>query len=271
MRDPTCPLVIEPGVGFGYIGIGENREELQQIGIPVKELHGDNDAAILEIGVLKARLCGGKVIDIWLDDLRDGPDCVVFQGVPVSHAVSVDEFAARIATFAPGSPRHGGSFEKCGEGGVYLGYGIGGFLQIRVHARGEAFNLDEDCRVAMDNGSLITVSPEARAHLFEMTLDTDSMSKHWHPDKPGRDPLRIVKNEWFSAMPRLNMFGSTVVWIDRDNAKPETAYFEITKLEATSTRVDIEFRYPIEGVLGHAAFRSTGENFSVLSTEVRGR
>jgi len=132
-------------VSFGYVDIGDTRADLDRIGIPVKELSAGGGVAILEIGALDVSLCGGQVVDIWLDDLRQGPDCVLFHGSPVDRNAGREALETRIGTCVPGPPRHGGVFEKCEGGGLYLGHGMGDFLQIRVRAPGAPFDLGEEC------------------------------------------------------------------------------------------------------------------------------
>jgi hypothetical protein len=168
--------------------------------------------------------------------------------------VPIAALEARQGACARTPMRIGGAFEKCADGGVYVGYGDGEWAQVRVMPRGEAFDMDEPCATALDDGSPVEVPAAKRLMMLRTTLNLDKLSPHWHPDLRGRDPLRIVRSPYFPDPPEFNMFGDPVVWIDAADAKQGTAYFEITALTATKTRARIEFRYPVEGIDGNAVF-----------------
>jgi hypothetical protein len=250
MPRPSCPLTLEPGVGFGPVDLGETKDELLKLGAKPMGGPSTGDTEFFEIAGLKVSLCGGKVIDIWLDDLRKAPDCVTYQGAPVSRSVSREAFEKTLGGCVDTAPRTGGTFEKCAGGGVYVGHGMGDFMQLRVRPRGEAFDMDGSCARALDDGSPITLDAKTRAKLLEQIVILDVLAPFWHPSTAGRKPLRIVKNASFAESPTFMMFGEDVAWIERAEAKPGTAYFEITSFVATKTKVHVEFAYPVEGVRG---------------------
>ena len=97
------------------------------------------------------------------------------------------------------------------------------------------------------------LSPKDRSSILKQTLNLTELSKYWHVDKPGRDPLRIVKTP-LVAEESLTMFGSPVKWIDEREATKGTAFFTVTKLAATKTKASVAFTYPIEGLVGTAVF-----------------
>jgi hypothetical protein len=252
----ACPLTIEPGVAFGPILLGETVADLVAAGLTVKNVT-DTHAEVVLHGVdgtdptLKVTLCQGKIIDIWIDDLRKAPTCVTYAGAPVASSIAREDLEKAFGGCSDAPPRIGGSFEGCQSGGVYVGHGLGTFLQIRVRPKGLPF--DNACEIASDDGSLITLSADERKAMFRQTLNLSQLSPYWHVDLPGRDPLRIVKT---SLVPEqeLMMFGSQVVWIDESEAKKGTAFLRITGLSATKTKATLTFEYPIEGVTGTAAF-----------------
>lgn len=265
-----CPLTIEPGVGFGPVLLGETLADLKRAGLKVKP---DSDShATIELaagkGQLKLGLCQGKVIDIWIDDLREGPDCVTYAGKPVARSIPRSELETLLGGCSDTPLRIGGSFQHCQNGGVYVGHGMGNFVQIRVQPKG--FDFDDACAIASDDGSPIELSPEARVGLLKQTLLLRELSPHWHVDKPGRDPLRIVKTPLVRAEP-LIMFGSPVVWIDEPEAKPGTAFLKLSKLDATRTRATLSFSYPIEGLMGVVVFRKSGEDWRIEKASVSER
>jgi hypothetical protein len=147
--------------------------------------------------------------------------------------------------------RIGGTFEKCHDGGLYVGHGMGEFLQIRV--RPKAFPFDDACAIATDDGSAVELSPRERSSIFKKTLNLSELSGYWHVDKPGRDPLRIVKTP-LVVEESLTMFGSPVKWIAEGEATKGSAFFVVTKLAATKTKATVAFAYPVEGLVGTAVF-----------------
>jgi hypothetical protein len=156
--------------------------------------------------------------------------------------------------------RVGGTNDLCHGGIVTLGYGLGEYLQLRVRPPGDAFDPDEMCSVALDDGTPVDLPPALRLRVLEQALQIDGMSKHWRPEMPGRDPLRVVKTAAFPDQPQFKMFGSPAVWIAPSAATPGSAYLEVTRLDSTKTRIEIEFRYPVEGVSAQAVFRRPSDD-----------
>ena len=100
-------------------------------------------------------------------------------------------------------------------------------------------------------------------------LNLPELGKYWHVDRPGRDPLRIVKTPLVPEQSFM-MFGSPVVWINEADAKSGTAFMRITGLTATKTRATLTFEYPIEGVTGTATYaHSFGTEWRVEHGDVR--
>jgi hypothetical protein len=248
---------IVPGVSFGPIALGETLADLTSAGLTVTNVT-DTHADVSAPGksdpgaVLRVTLCAGKIIDIWLDDLRAATSCVTYEGKPIAPTMPREELEKLVGDCADTAARIGGAFERCRGGGLYVGHGMGNFLQLRVKPK--AFPFDDACGFATDDGSLVELSPKERSSLLKQTLNLSELSKYWHPDKPGRDPLRIVRTP-LVVEERLTMFGSPVVWIDEAEAKKGTAFFTITKLEATKTKATVSFAYPVEGVAGTATFK----------------
>lgn len=268
-----CPLAIEPGVSFGPVALGETLETLTKAGLAVKKTSEGFAELVLPAsagggGTLKMALCEGKIIDLWIDDLRIGPDCVTYQGKPVARATPREQLAGLLGGCTATPPREGGAFESCAGGGAFLGHGMGNFLQIRVRPAGFAF--DQTCEIATDDGSLVTLPPAARRRFLEQTLNLPALGAHWHVGTPGRDPLRIVKTPLLDPE-KLTMFGSPVVWIEPAEARPGTAYFTITQLQATRTRGTLAFTYPIEGITGSVGFLKHGDSWEVEKSEIKER
>ncbi len=265
-RDP-CPLTIEPGVAFGPVQLGETLAVLEAGGLTVKRVSDTHAEIVLAGGeTLKVTLCEGKIIDIWIDDLRKAPACVAFGSTKIAPTIDRPDLEKLLGGCSGTAPRIGGAFERCQDGGVYVGHGMGTFLQIRV--RPKSFPFDDACAIAKDDGAPIVLAPTVKNKMLESTLLMSELSPYWHPKVPGRDPLRIVRTPLI-AEHNLMMFGSTVLWIDEADAKSGTAFFRITKLSATKTKATLTFEYPIEGVRGSVTFAQRFGEWRYESGEVR--
>lgn len=267
----VCPLTVVPGKSLGPIGLGETLEDLKKAGFALSEV-SEHHAKIklpgksgLHLGV---SLCKGKIIDIWIDGLPDDLDCVKYEGKAVPAKSTAEQLSATFGPCVAEAPRIGGSFERCQDGGVLLGRSLGPAVQIRVRPKGWAF--DYACEYATDDGSPVSLPPAEQTVLFEKLLLSDTLTPYWHVDKPGRDPLRIVKTSAVPASP-YKMFGSDVVWIDASAATKGTAYLELPELRATKTRATLSFAYPIEGVRGDAIFSKASGEWRLVSVKLAER
>jgi hypothetical protein len=253
----ACPLDLVPGVSFGPVALGETLADLERAGLAasnVSESHADvtlpgrADPAA-KLGVT---LCSGKIIDIWIDDLRTAPSCVTYEGKSIAPAMTREDLEKLLGGCEETSPRTGGAFERCHDGGLYVGHGMGSFLQLRVKPK--SFPFDDACAIATDDGAPVELSAKDRSSILKQTLNLTELAKYWHPSTPGRDPLRLVRTPLVAEEP-LTMFGSPVVWIDEAEAKKGTAFLALSKLEATKTKASVSFAYPIEGIRGSASFK----------------
>jgi len=265
----ACPLTIEPGVALGPVLLGETLPELEAAGLKVNKKSATYAEVELPGGeTLKVTLCEGKVIDIWLDDLRKAPACVTYAGATIPATMAREDLEKALGGCTATEPRLGGAFERCQDGGVYVGHGMGTFLQIRV--RPKTLPFDNACEIAKDDGSPIALSSAEKDAMLKKTLILPELSPYWHVNLPGRDPLRIVKTPLVAEQP-LTMFGSPVVWIDEADAKKGTAFLRITGLSATKTKATLMFEYPIEGVTGVARFAHSYDDWRLERAEVRER
>jgi hypothetical protein len=266
-----CPMEIYPGRGLGPVRIGQRREELESLGLPVKEVspqHGTTE--FVEVGPIHVELCGGVVVEAWLDDLRKAPECIRYAGKTVDRTQTRDQFISLFSDCKETPPRIGGTFKACNQGGVRIGWGMGDFIQVRVARTGS--RMDESCEMILDDGGGVPLPADTTAKLLQKTLDIDLLAKFWHSDLKGRDPLRIAKSNALKDTPALTMFGAPVVWIDRAEAeKKKLPYFEFTKIESSATKTRIEFRYPVEGVVGNVVFLKRFDDWTLDEKNVAER
>lgn len=265
-----CPLELRPGISLGPLRIGESRAELEQHGLPVKPTSKHEATEFVEVGPFHVELCGGKVVDIWLDDLRQAPDCLTFAGKKIERSIAREQLLALFSDCKPAPPRTGGEFMECEQSGVRVGWGMGDFIQLRIAKAGT--RLDDTCEMLLDDGKPVPISAEEKAKLLQQVIDLDVLAPFWHRDLPGRDPLNVLQNELVSGTPPLTLFGSKVVYVDRGLAeKKKLPFFEFTKLSSSQTKTRIEFRFPVEGVVGHAEFEKRHDEWRLTEKNVAER
>ncbi len=164
-------------------------------------------------------------------------------------------------------PRTGGSFKECEQSGVRIGWGMGDFIQVRVAKKGT--RLDDTCEMLLDDGKLVVVGAAAKSKMLQKVLDLDLLAPFWHCEQSGRDPLKLIDNDVVSDKPELSIFGSKVVYVPKEEAeKKKLPYFEITKLAASATKARIEFRFPVEGVVGHVEFEKRFDDWHLSDKHV---
>jgi hypothetical protein len=233
-----------PGTSFGDVRLGEPWPGGDGVG---------------ERGPLKVRACGGRVVEVWLDDLRTAPACVHLGGRPLPPKTSLDDLRRRQGDCRDDAEvRIGGAFTTCASGGLRLGYGLGEFLQIRVGRPG--FDLDAECADFTDDGRPRPLPLPDRDALFQQVLDLPGLAPYWHPDQPGRRPLRAVIAPAVAAAlgldappPALTLGGEPVVFVSPGEGG--AAHFEFSAMRSTARRVEIEVRHRLEGVTGTIVFR----------------
>ncbi len=266
-RQIPIPIPIQPGEALGPVKLGVPVASLAAIGPPVETLPGSADTAFLTVGPYHVRACGGRVTEVWLDDLRKTPLGVSYNGSPIAPSTPRDAVIARFQGCHDTPPRIGGAFTECENGGVRLGYGMGDFLQVRVAAKGT--RLDDECADTLDDGHAVPLSAADKADLLQRVLDLDVLSPYWHPDRPGRSPLPMLRNDAVSDVPPLHIFAYPVAWTEAP--APGAPVFEITSIESTARRVTIRFRWAVEGVSGEARFRRRFNSWVLDSRSVAER
>jgi len=257
-------------VALGPVRVGHRRAELDALGLPVKPLSTHGPTEFVEVGIFHAKLCGGSVVDTWIDDLRSAPDCVQVAGKKVERSLARESFIALFSRCKAAPPRTGGEFRECEDGGVRIGYGMGDFLQVRVAKKGTG--LDDSCEMLLDDGASVPLPDDVRAKLLQKTLDLDLLAPFWHRDQPGRDPLHVIENDVTKGRPALSIFGSPVVYVTRAEAeKKKLPFFEYTSLASSATKTTIELRFPPEGVVGKVVFLKRFDDWQLEEKHVAER
>jgi hypothetical protein len=153
---------------------------------------------------------------------------------------------------------------------VRFGYGMGTFLQVRVGPKGS--DLDAECADLADDGRPVPLPLAERDALLQRVLDLDILSPYWHPDLPGRRPLRVAATGPLAgpeAPTTLTIFGGPVVF--EPPAAGQRDLFEFTAVESSARRVHITFRYGPEGLQGSVRFQRRGNQWLLVEKQVAER
>ena len=270
LQTGECPLAVVPGVSLGPVRIGETPSDLGQHGLLAKSTSKYQATEFFEVGPYHAKLCGGRVVEVWIDDLRKAPDCVSVGGKKVERTIDRQQLIAMFAGCQDAPPRTGGEFKECESGALRIGWGMGEFIQIRVGKKGT--RLDDSCEMLLDDGTPVALPAAERTKMLQKVLDLDLLAPFWHRGEPGRDPLKVIENDATADRPELTIFGSKVVWVKKADAeKQKLPYFEIEKLTASATKTRLDFRFPVEGVVGHAEFEKRGDSWYLSGKQVAER
>ena len=265
----ACPVTIESGVGIGGVLVGYTSAELKKLGLPVTVTSGDAKEGFQKVGVTNVRLLGGKVVDVWIDDARLLKDCIRIDGKSISRQAKREAFLQLAQSCNSEAPRTGGEFKRCNDGGLFFGYGMGDFLQIRVRSRGAEFTLDNYELVLTDDGTAATISTENRKQLLERVLLSKQMDAYWHQDKPGRNKLVMRKSPLFTDEPEFRMFGNVIPWVAAPAATDP--YLEVLELAATKSKGRLRLAFPIEGVVATATLVPSGDTWRISDITVAER
>lgn len=260
----ACPLNIVPGASFGAVKLGD--------AVPQFAGRAPADTDFADLAGLRVKTCGGRVADVWLDDLRLAPDCVKLDGKPLRRDITLDALKKHFGDCRDLPPRIGGAFIECAGGGVRFGYGMGTFLQVRVGPKGS--DLDAECADLADDGRPVPLPVAERDALLQQVLDLDILSPFWHPDRPGRRPLRVAAAgplAGLEAAPALSIFGEPVVFESPAAAADRRALFEFTGIESSARRVHITFRYGPEGLQGSVRYQRRGDQWLLVEKQVAER
>lgn len=265
-----CPLAIEPGVALGPIRVGQTREELERSGWSLEGATVTGNSTFVDLGPLKVRLCADAVYEVWLEDLRETKPCVTVGQRKIPPTMARDELTRLFEGCEDAPPRTGGAFIECANGGVRFGHGMGDFLQIRVAKAG--YSIDDDCSHVLDSGAPVALPASELAPLVEQVLDLRALSPFWHPDQPGRKPVRIAPRSAFEGVQPWHKLGVPVQFVEASRARADgQPFFEVTKIDATATRLELRFEYAVEGIVGGATFKKRGDAWYMVHHEVAER
>lgn len=267
---PGSCLELVPGKFLGPVRLGMTRADLVKLALPIEEKSKGDGTEFLKLGAYQVELCGGKVVEVWLEDLRAAPSCLAFGEKSIAKDLPRERVIREFRDCKELPPRKGGTFTECEGGGLRLGYGMGDFLQVRVTERGS--KIDDTCEMRLDDGGAVALSPEVRTKLLQQTLDIDKLAPFWHSNLKDRDPLRVVATDVVPPGAKLSMFGNPVTLVPRATAlSDKKPYFEFARVTSSATKTTIEFNYPVEGVVGKTVFEKHGDDWRLVEKEVAER
>jgi len=70
--------------------------------------------------------------EVWVEDLRKAPDCLVYRGKKIPKTLAVQEIQKFFHSCQKPDHRYGGNLVPCENAQLTIGYGMGNFMQVRV-------------------------------------------------------------------------------------------------------------------------------------------
>jgi hypothetical protein len=132
--ESAMSVEIVPRKSLGGISLGESRLGLRERGASFDSSSGDHEFASLD--ALRVHLIGGKVVDIWIENIRTFPGELTFRHRSVPRSGTWEELQKFFGDCVPEPLRLGGEFVRCTpEGGLNLGRGAGDHVMLRVNYR----------------------------------------------------------------------------------------------------------------------------------------
>lgn len=127
----ACPIAIVPGQSLGPIRLGMTVEEVKRLGLPLSAMESPGYFAA---GPFKVASNQGRVTEVWIEDIRRAPDCLLYRGRRVAPSISRETLLKRFGNMRNMEGIKGGRFAES-DSGVRVGWSfedMDSFLQLRV-------------------------------------------------------------------------------------------------------------------------------------------
>lgn len=86
--------------------------------------------------------------------------------------------------------------------------------------------------------------------IVRLILDYPDLQEYFHAEIPERMHLRIVKEPSFPEHLAISKFGNPVKYLEKEEISEGDNYIEFSQLNVEDNKAQVEFIYPIEGVVG---------------------
>lgn len=107
--------------------------------------------------------------------------------------------------------------------------------------------------------------------IYQTVIDLPELQQYYRIDEfPERKPLIVIKNKFIKGPFRLNKFNEPVVLMTKDDTfyKGISHYFEFAEIQENNNIIDIKFRYPVEGIVGHAILIKNDHGITIQKTVI---
>ena len=105
--------------------------------------------------------------------------------------------------------------------------------------------------------------------LLQTVLDMPELVGFWHPDQPGRKPLRVAITEPVKSRPPLRMFGVPVEYVEPSAGGPHVVFGHVDR---NGNDAHVGLSYPAEGVVARVELRRHDDaKWSVVKKSVSER
>ena len=89
--------------------------------------------------------------------------------------------------------------------------------------------------------------------ITQLAIDIPALQQYFHPEAPGRKPLKILVGNHVEKDWKLTKFDAAVQFVDKGDPK-KTALLEVVTLQISGDAADAVLRYAIEGIEVKAKF-----------------
>ena len=102
--------------------------------------------------------------------------------------------------------------------------------------------------------------------ILQLLLNAPPLTQYYHFDeRPQRLPFKIANVTAVDFGPAALMAGGKPAVLTQSH---DAQAFEITACELRGDQAEMTFRYPVEGLIGHATFKKVDESWSLDHVEV---
>jgi hypothetical protein len=109
--------------------------------------------------------------------------------------------------------------------------------------------------------------------ICQLVIDSDILEPYYHADTdPNRKPLHVVESTTVRPGLRLTKFGQPVRIAPREElVAQQRPFLEFTKVEVRGDKAEVEFSYPVEGVVGTVALDRRNGAWTIGDKRLRER
>lgn len=113
------------------------------------------------------------------------------------------------------------------------------------------------------------LNAEDFTQIVRVIIDHPNLQKYFHAELPGRSPLKVLKKESFPEKLPLSKFDVPVDYLKCEELrKSDEAYLDFKKISLENDKAVVEFKYPVEGVVGKVELSKQHGAWAIAKFEI---